>query len=141
MLIVKKIYDNFLTAKIFSITTVAKLNYIQWGVFLMTVLELNDDAFEKSIVDSKPMVLDFYSPTCGPCKALAPILESMSEMYSEKVTFAKINVETNQRFLEKYEIMNVPTIIIFKDGNVLKKVVGLHDEDKLLELLQSESLL
>ncbi len=107
----------------------------------MTVLELNDDAFANSISDSKPMVVDFYSPTCPPCKALSPILESMSEMYSEKVTFAKINVETNQKFLEKYEVMNVPTIIIFRDGEVLKKVVGMQSEDQILEMLNSESLL
>ncbi len=122
---------------------ISKLNYnnIYGEFFIMTVLELNDDAFESSISDSKPMVLDFYAPTCGPCKALAPILESMSEMYSEKVTFAKLNVETNQRFLDQYQIMNVPTLIIFKSGEVLKKVVGLQSEDQILEMLQGESLL
>ncbi len=108
------------------------------GSFLMTVLELNDDAFESSISDSKPILVDFYSSTCGPCKAQLPILESMSEMHSENITFAKLNVDTNQTFLEKYDIMSVPTLIIFKSGQVLKKVIGLHDEEKLFSLLSEE---
>lgn len=104
----------------------------------MTVLELNDDAFESSISDSKPILVDFYSTTCPPCKAQLPVLESMSEMHSEKVTFAKLNVDTNQSFLEKYDIMSVPTLIVFKNSDVLKKVVGLHDEEKLFSLLSED---
>ena len=77
------------------------------------------------------MVVDFWAPWCGPCKAIAPILEELAEELGDAVKICKVNVDNNSEVASKYEIRAIPTILIFKDGAVADTVVGLTSKDDL----------
>ena len=77
------------------------------------------------------MVVDFWAPWCGPCKAIAPILEELAEELGDAVKICKVNVDNNSEVASKYEIRAIPTILIFKDGEVADTVVGLTSKDDL----------
>ena len=94
--------------------------------------ELDNSNFETTIASgSAPVVVDFWAPWCGPCKAIAPILEELADELGDAVKICKVNVDNNSEIAGKYEIRAIPTILIFKDGKVADTVVGLSSKDDL----------
>jgi thioredoxin 1 len=89
------------------------------------LLTLQSKDFEKEVLQSKvPAVVDFYADWCGPCRMVSPIIESLSDEYAGKVKFAKVNTDENQDLAERYGIMSIPTIMLFKNGKVADRVIG-----------------
>ena len=89
------------------------------------VKTLTDATFDNEITSSaNPMIVDFWAPWCGPCRMVGPVIDQIAEEYAGKVTIGKVNVDENPGTAGKYGIMSIPTIILFKDGEPAKKVIG-----------------
>ena len=96
-------------------------------------LELSSESFEKEVLNSnEPVLVDFYADWCGPCKMMAPIVEELAKDLQGKAKVGKINVDENQDLAMEYEVMSIPTLIIFKDGKELKRFVGVRSKSELL---------
>ena len=96
------------------------------------ITDLDSSNFDSTVTSgSVPVVVDFWAPWCGPCKAIAPILEELAEELGDAVKICKVNVDNNSEIAGKYEIRAIPTILIFKDGAVSETVVGLSSKDDL----------
>ena len=96
------------------------------------ITELDSSNFESTVTQGTvPVVVDFWAPWCGPCKAIAPILEDLANKLGDEVRICKVNVENNSDIASKYDIRAIPTILIFKDGAVVDTVVGLTSLDDL----------
>ena len=95
------------------------------------ITELDSSNFEAAISASVPVVVDFWAPWCGPCKAIAPILEELAAELGEAVKICKVNVDNNSEIAGKFEIRSIPTILVFKDGAVSDTIVGLTSKEDL----------
>lgn len=96
------------------------------------IIELDSTNFEAVIsAGTAPVVVDFWAPWCGPCKAIAPILEELAEELGDAVKICKVNVDNNSDIAGKYEIRAIPTMLIFKDGKIADTVVGLSSKEDL----------
>jgi len=105
--------------------------------FKMSIEHVKDDSFETTVVKSEvPVLVDFWADWCGPCKALAPKLEELSNEYDGKIKFSKMNVDENRDTPVKYSIMGIPTLILFKNGQPLDKLVGNHTKESIKEFLE-----
>ncbi|MBU0762146.1 MAG: thioredoxin [Candidatus Altiarchaeota archaeon] len=87
-------------------------------------IELSDDGFEGVVSKHSLVVADLWAPWCGPCRMLAPVIEELAAEYSGKVVFGKLNVDDNQDTASKFEVMSIPTLLFFKDGHLVDRVVG-----------------
>ena len=102
------------------------------------VIDVQDQNFEDKVIQSDmPVVVDFWAPWCGPCKAVSPIIEKMADEHQGQVQFAKINIDDNAETAKKYGIKSVPTIMLFSDGQMVDKMVGVVTAAKLGESLQN----
>jgi len=96
------------------------------------VMEVSDTSFEKEVLQAdQPVLVDFWAPWCGPCRAISPIVEELSGAFGNRVKFAKCNVDDNPATPGKYGIRAIPTLIFFKGGNVVEQVTGMVAKSKL----------
>jgi thioredoxin 1 len=92
---------------------------------MTNVIHLSDSTFRSEVLEAKePVLVDFWAPWCGPCKMLAPVVEELADDYRDKVKICKLNVEENQERAGEYGVMSIPTIVLFKDGKEIKRMVG-----------------
>lgn len=90
-----------------------------------TVLHLSENDFERVVLKSEGLaVVDFYADWCGPCRLVGPVIEGLARDYDDKVRFVKVNTDDNQRLAVKYDIMSIPTVVIFRNGQVVDRLVG-----------------
>lgn len=98
-------------------------------------LKLSSENFEKEVLNSeKPVLVDFYADWCGPCKAMAPVIEELATELDGKAKVGKINVDENSDIAVEYNVMSIPTLVVFKDGKEEKRLVGLREKEELLNL-------
>ena len=98
--------------------------------------DVTDSTFESLILKSdKPTLVDFWASWCAPCKAIAPVIEEMAESYGDKVNFVKMNVDDNPSTPGKYGVRGIPTLILFKDGEVVDPVVGAVPKNQIKDLV------
>lgn len=98
----------------------------------MEIIKLNKENFEKEVVQSEKTVLvDFYADWCGPCKMLSPILEEIASELGEKVKVGKLNVDESNDLAFEYEVMSIPTLILFENGKVADRLTGLRSKDEI----------
>ena len=104
----------------------------------MSELTLTDQNFEQEVIRSGKLVLvDFWSPTCSPCLILGPIIEEIAKDLEGKVKVGKLNVFENPKTAEKYEIVGIPTIIVFRDGEIKERATGLRPKQVIMDKLNS----
>ena len=97
-----------------------------------TITELDSSSFESTVAESTvPVLVDFWAPWCGPCKAIAPILDELAQDVGNQAQICKVNVDNNSEIASKFEVRAIPTILIFKNGKVADTVVGLTSKDDL----------
>ncbi len=90
-----------------------------------TLLHVGENDFERLVLQSELVtVVDFYADWCGPCRLVGPVIEVLSSSYDGKVKFAKVDTDSNQRLATRYGIMSIPTVMIFRDGKVVDRIVG-----------------
>jgi thioredoxin 1 len=100
-----------------------------------TLKHVTDASFEADVVASeKPVVLDFWAPWCGPCRMMEPVLEEMATEYPA-ITVAKLNVDENPATATKFDVLSIPTLLVFKNGEVVKKLVGAMPKKRLADEL------
>lgn len=103
------------------------------------VIAVTDQSFESDVLNSSiPVLVDFWAEWCGPCKMLAPILESVVDDYAGKVKITKINVDENPETAPKFGIRGIPTLILFKNGEVLATKVGALSKSQLTDFLDGQ---
>ncbi len=101
------------------------------------IIDLEDDSFEEKVLKSdKPVMVDFWAPWCGPCKAIAPTIEALEKEYNGKMTFAKVNVDDNPISPSNYGVQAIPTLIFFKDGKIADQITGMVAKEKLEETIK-----
>jgi len=101
------------------------------------IIEVSDSTFESDVLQSDiPVLVDFWAPWCGPCKAIAPVIEEISKDYTDKIKFVKCNVDDNPVTPGNYGIRAIPTLLLFKDGEKLDQIVGMVDKSKIEESLK-----
>lgn len=103
------------------------------------VIAVSDQSFESDVLNSStPVLVDFWAEWCGPCKMLAPILESVVDDYAGKVKIVKINVDDNPETAPKFGIRGIPTLILFKNGQVVTTKVGALSKSQLTDFLDGQ---
>lgn len=100
------------------------------------LIHVSDSDFENEILKSdQPALVDFWAPWCGPCQRIAPIIDELAKEYKGKVKVAKINVDESRKVATDLGVMSIPTLILFKGGQVVDKIVGLVPKDRLKEFV------
>ncbi|HCT0501872.1 TPA: thioredoxin, partial [Staphylococcus pseudintermedius] len=100
----------------------------------MAIIEVKDSNFDEQIQSGVKLV-DFWATWCGPCKMIAPVLEDLAVDYEGKADILKLDVDQNQATAAKFEVMSIPTLIVFKDGQPVDKVVGFQPKENLAQVL------
>ena len=101
-------------------------------------LEITDSNFKEVVLDSeKPVLVDFLATWCGPCRMIAPIVEELHEELEGKAVIGKVDVDSNSESSANYGVRNIPTLLIFKNGEVVDKLVGAVPKSQILEKLES----
>lgn len=101
------------------------------------ILTLTDANFDEQVVQNPgPILVDFWASWCGPCKAIAPDLEALSEEFNGRFRIGKVNVDENSQLVERFTIRNIPTLYVFKNGEQVEKVVGARSRKELKEIIE-----
>jgi len=96
------------------------------------MLDLTKDIFEKEVLKNKlPVLVDFWAPWCGPCRIVSPILEKLSSEYTNKLKFAKLNVDDNHEIAAQFDVRGIPCMIIFSNSHELDRIIGAYPETEL----------
>ena len=99
-------------------------------------IELTDSNFEETLLSSStPVLVDYWAEWCGPCKMVAPVLEELAEELEGKITIGKIDVDSNRDSAAKQNVMSIPTLILFKDGNPVDQIVGALTKNQLKDFI------
>ena len=100
--------------------------------------EVTDANFDQEVLKAdKPVLVDFWAPWCGPCRMVAPIVEELAEEYDGKVEFVKVNTDDNPNTAVKYGIRSIPTLLVFKDGELAGQIIGFRPKSDLKERLDA----
>ncbi len=98
----------------------------------MSLKEVNQDSFENEVIKSDlPVLVDLWATWCGPCKALHPIVEQVADDYSGKIKVMKLNIDESPAIAGKYQVMSIPTLLLFSKGEVATQIIGLVSKDKI----------
>ncbi len=101
------------------------------------VLTITDDNFQAEVLGSdKPVLVDFWAAWCGPCRAIAPAVEELAKQYKGRLKVGKLDIDAHQDVPQKYNIMSIPTLILFKNGQVADQVVGAVPKSKLDQMVE-----
>jgi len=97
----------------------------------MAIVNVSDQTFGGEVEDKGTVLVDFWAPWCGPCKMIAPVLEELDQEFGDSVKIAKLNVDDNPESASRFGVMSIPTLIVFKDGQPVDKIVGFQSKDAL----------
>lgn len=112
-------------------------SYINAGKAKPTAVEFTDANFQsKALSSDKLTIVDFWATWCGPCQAMGPVIEDLSEEYAGKVNIGKLDVDHNPTITNRYDISSIPTILFIKNGKVVDKLVGLYPKSKLVKKIK-----
>ena len=103
----------------------------------MSMLTFEEKNFEEEVLKAEGKVLvDFYADWCGPCRMMSPVIDDIAKELDGKVKVGKVNVDNNQELAIKYDVMSIPTIMVFEKGNPIKTFVGVTDKQEMLDVLK-----
>ena len=100
------------------------------------MIHFNKETFDKTLAEGKLMMVDFWAEWCGPCQMLGPVIESLSEKYEGKAVIGKVNTDEEGPLAMRYTVMNIPTVIFFKDGKEIDRKVGVMPPDVFVQILE-----
>ena len=103
---------------------------------MSNTIELNKENFTETVGSNKPVLVDYWAEWCGPCKTVAPILEEVASDMSEKLIIGKVDVDANQELAAQLNIMSIPTLILFKDGEIVDQAIGALSKAQLLSFIE-----
>ena len=104
------------------------------------VKEITDSSFEGEVLQSKkPVLVDFWAAWCGPCRMLAPTIEAIADQYSENTTVVKLNVDDNPSATANYGIKGIPTLILFREGREVERMVGANSKESISRMIEKYS--
>ena len=104
----------------------------------MSIKHITNSNFEQEVINAdKLVVVDFWATWCGPCRAIGPVIDELANQYSGDVVIGKINVDEERELSTRYKVMSIPTIMLFKNGEVVDKVIGLRSKEELVELIDT----
>ena len=99
-------------------------------------LEITDSNFEETVLKSdKPVMVDFWAAWCGPCRMVGPIIDELSEEYDGKAIIGKVDIDSNQQYAAQYGVRNIPTVLVFKDGELVDRKVGVSSKNDYAEAI------
>jgi thioredoxin 1 len=99
------------------------------------VQHITDSTFDGIITGGKPVFVDFWAPWCGPCRIIGPIVEELAPSYEDKVVITKLNVDDNPEVAQRYQVSSIPTLLMFKEGRLVDRVVGALPKSELQKFI------
>ena len=102
------------------------------------IKHVSDASFDQDVLKSStPVLVDFWAPWCGPCKALTPVLEELSSEMSDSVEVYKVNVDDNTELAQEHGVQSIPTLLVYKNGSLSETIIGLKTKDELVDIVNS----